>query len=260
MKGILLAGGKGSRLFPVTYAVSKQLLPIYNKPLIYYPLSTLMLAGVNDICIVTNPDDLPLFKKLLSDGSQFGIKISYVTQSEPRGIADAILLSEEFLSGSEFCLILGDNIFHGPGLGRDLMRNRNITGGVIFGFQVRNPSDYGVAEFDELGSLINVIEKPENPPSNTAITGLYFYENSVIQLVKELKPSNRGELEITDLNKKLLLEDRLSLSMLPRGTSWLDTGTFDGIHDASSFVRIVEERTGILIGDPNEVALTQGWL
>lgn len=260
MKGILLAGGRGTRLFPVTKAVSKQLLPIYNKPLVYYPLATLMLAGIREILLITNPQDKASFEQLLGDGSNFGIQISYAIQNNPRGIAESIIIGEKFIAGDEFCLILGDNIFHGPGLGRDLMKHRKISGGTIFGFQVKNPDEYGIAVFDEAGNLTNLVEKPRIFVSNVAITGLYFYESSVTELAKELSPSARGELEITDLNKKLFESKLLSIQMLPRGTSWLDTGTFDGMHDASSFVRIVEERTGVLIGDPSEVARNQGWI
>jgi len=260
MKGILLAGGRGTRLFPVTKAVSKQMLPIYNKPLIYYPLATLMLAGIREILIITNPQDQAGFENLLGDGSNFGITLKYAIQDNPRGIAESIIIAEEFTAGGEFCLILGDNIFHGPGLGRDLMKHRNISGGTIFGFQVKNPNEYGIAVFDLDGDLVDLIEKPSKYVSNVAVTGLYFYDSSVVELAKNLLPSERGELEITDLNKKLLEMNNLSIQMLPRGTSWLDTGTFDGLHDASSFVRIMEERTGVLIGDPTEVARHQGWI
>jgi glucose-1-phosphate thymidylyltransferase len=260
MKGILLAGGRGTRLFPVTKAVSKQMLPIYNKPLIYYPLATLMLAGIREILIITNPQDQAGFENLLGDGSNFGITLKYAIQDNPRGIAESIIIAEEFTAGGEFCLILGDNIFYGPGLGRDLMKHRNISGGTIFGFQVKNPNEYGIAVFDLDGDLVDLIEKPSKYVSNIAVTGLYFYDSSVVELAKNLLPSQRGELEITDLNKKLLEMNNLSIQMLPRGTSWLDTGTFDGLHDASSFVRIMEERTGVLIGDPTEVARHQGWI
>jgi glucose-1-phosphate thymidylyltransferase len=260
MKGILLAGGRGTRLFPVTKAVSKQMLPIYNKPLIYYPLATLMLAGIREIIVITNPHDKAGFENLLGDGSNFGITLKFVVQDNPRGIAESIIIAEDFIGDDEFCLILGDNIFHGPGLGRDLMKHRDISGGIIFGFQVKNPNDYGIAVFDSHGDLVELIEKPSNYVSNVAVTGLYFYDSSVIELAKNLVPSDRGELEITDLNKELLENGNLTIQMLPRGTSWLDTGTFDGMHDASSFVRIMEERTGVLIGDPSEVARHQGWI
>lgn len=260
MKGILLAGGRGTRLFPVTKAVSKQLLPIYNKPLIYYPLATLMLAGIREIVVITNPHDKAGFENLLGDGSNFGVNLKFAVQDNPRGIAESIIIAEEFIGDDEFCLILGDNIFHGPGLGRDLMKHRDISGGIIFGFHVKNPNDYGIAVFDSNGDLVELIEKPSDFVSNVAVTGLYFYNSSVIELAKQLAPSDRGELEITDLNKKLLENGDLTIQMLPRGTSWLDTGTFDGMHDASSFVRIMEERTGVLIGDPAEVARHQGWI
>jgi len=260
MKGILLAGGIGSRLLPLTASFSKHLIPIYNKPLIYYPLSTLMLAGIKEILIVCTPRDLKMYRDLFGSGSDFGISLTYQEQVKPNGIAEGIKLSRKFLNGDEFCLILGDNVFHGPGLGRDLMKHRGVSGGIVFGYQVKNPQDYGVAKFDAGNVMVDIIEKPRIAPSNIAITGLYFYENKVVNLVDSLKPSDRNELEITDLNRVLLQAGELELNMLPRGSSWLDTGTFDGLHDASTYVRIIEDRTGISIGDPKDVARNQGWI
>ena len=260
MKGVILAGGKGSRLQPLTSVVSKQLLPVYDKPLIFYPLSTLMLAGIRDILIITTPDDQSLFKKVLGDGASFGIKISYAVQETPKGLAQGIVLAKDFLGMDSFAYILGDNLFYGQGLGRELQKFSVLNGAHIFGYAVSNPSDYGVASFDEFGNVVDLVEKPLNSKSRIAVTGLYFYDNQAIELAESLAPSERGEIEITDLNKLYLAKGQLTCTILPRGTAWLDTGTFNGLHDASSFVRITEERTGIQIGDPNEVSRIQGWI
>jgi len=260
MKGVILAGGRGLRLAPLTLVTSKQLLPIYDKPLIYYPLSTLMLAGIRQILIITTSEDQSMFKKLLGTGSDFGIEINYAIQLEPKGIAQGILIAQEFLDGDSFAFILGDNIFYGQGLGRELRRFHHIDGAHIFGYAVSNPTDYGVAEFDQKGKIINIEEKPTNPKSNIAVTGLYFYDKFATEYVKSLSPSSRGELEITDLNNIYLHFGKLSCTILPRGTAWLDTGTFNGLHDASTFVRITEERTGLKIGDLIEISKVQGWL
>lgn len=259
MKGVILAGGRGSRLTPLTIATSKQLLPIYDKPLIYYPLSTLMLAGIRQILIITTREDQPLFKKLLGVGTAFGIEIHYAIQDEPKGIAQGILIAQDFLGGESFAFILGDNIFYGQGLGRELKKFHEIDGAHIFGYEVSNPTDYGVALFDKTGKIINLEEKPANPKSNIAITGLYFYDKFASEYAKSLSPSSREELEITDLNRIYLNLGKLNCTILPRGTAWLDTGTFNGLHDASTFVRITEERTGLKIGDPVEISKVQGW-
>jgi len=260
VKGVILAGGKGTRLSPLTKVTSKQLLPIYDKPLIYYPLSTLMLAGISDILIITTPQDQSAFKKLLSDGSQFGIHLTYEVQEMPMGLAQGIQIAKRFLGGDNFAFILGDNIFYGAGLGRELMKFRNYKGAHVFGYTVSNPTDYGVVEIATDGQILSIEEKPPKPKSNVAITGLYFYDNRAIELVNKLRPSSRGELEITDLNKMYLESGELSCTLLPRGTAWLDTGTFQGLHDAATFVRLTEERTGLRIGDPSDVAAVQGWL
>jgi glucose-1-phosphate thymidylyltransferase len=260
MKGVILAGGKGSRLYPLTAISSKQLLPIYDKPLIYYPLSTLMLAGIRDILIITTVEDSLKFQKLLSDGSQFGVTLTYLTQEEPKGLAHGIQLAGKFLNGENFAFILGDNIFYGSGLGRELQKFQNIQGAHIFGYYVSNPSEYGVVEVDSLGIPLGLEEKPALPKSNIAVTGLYFYDGQAVELANSLKPSVRGELEITDLNRLYLSQNNLHCTILPRGTAWLDTGTFQGLHDASTFVRLTEERTGLRIGDPNDVAYVQGWI
>jgi glucose-1-phosphate thymidylyltransferase len=260
MKGIILAGGKGSRLFPLTSALSKQLLPVYDKPLIFYPLSTLMLAGIREILIITTPNDQVLFKNLLGNGSSYGIEISYAIQREPGGLAQGIVLGKDFLNNDPFAFILGDNIFYGQGLGRELMKYQTIKGAHIFGYSVKNPSEYGVVEISENGNIISLEEKPFNPQSNIAITGLYFYDNRAVDYSLSLSPSIRGEIEITDLNNLYLRDKNLQCTILPRGTAWLDTGTFNGLHDAATFVRITEERTGLRIGDPSDVAKAQGWI
>ena len=260
MKGVILAGGKGTRLYPLTKVVSKQLLPIYDKPLIHYPLSTLMLAGIRDILIITTAEDHSLFREVLGNGANLGVKISYEIQFEPKGLAQGVLIAKDFLAGSSFAFILGDNLFYGQGLGRELQKFQNIRGAHIFGYAVSNPSEYGVATIDAKEQVTLLEEKPENPSSNIAVTGLYFYDNRAVDFAKELTPSKRGEIEITDLNNVYLERGELSCTILPRGTAWLDTGSFKGLHDAATFVRITEERTGLRIGDPNDVARIQGWV
>ena len=260
MRGVILAGGRGSRLAPLTLVTSKQLLPVFDKPLIYYPLSTLMLAGIRDILIITTLEDQSLFAKVLGNGSNFGINISYEVQLEPRGLAQGIILAKDFLQAESFAFILGDNLFYGQGLGRELSKYHDVKGVQIFGYSVSNPSEYGVVTIDASGLVTEIMEKPDKPKSNIAVTGLYFYDNRAVGIAESLKPSKRGELEITDLNNVYLEMGELSCTILPRGTAWLDTGTFNGLHDAASFVRITEERTGLRIGDPNDVARVQGWI
>ncbi len=260
MKGVILAGGKGTRLSPLTSVVSKQLLPVYDKPLIYYPLSTLILAGIRDILIITTPEDRSIFMKVLGQGTNLGISISYAVQEEPRGLAQGILIAKDFLDGESFAYILGDNLFYGQGLGRELQKFQNIRGVNIFGYAVSNPSDYGVATLNNEGVVTHLEEKPEFPKSNIAITGLYFYDNKAVGYAEQITPSKRGEIEITDLNKMYLEMGELSCRVLPRGTAWLDTGSFKGLHDAATFVRITEERTGLRIGDPYDAARVQGWI
>lgn len=260
MKGVILAGGKGTRLYPLTAVISKQLLPIFDKPLIYYPLSTLMLAGIRDILIITTPEDQSLFKKVLGTGANLGIKISYEIQSEPKGLAQGVLLAKDFLKGGSFAFMLGDNLFYGQGLGRELQKFQSIQGAHVFGYPVSNPSEYGVATLDCNGQVTHLEEKPDKPISNIAVTGLYFYDFRAVNFAEELKPSKRGEIEITDLNRRYLELGELSCTILPRGTAWLDTGSFNGLHDAATFVRITEERTGLRIGDPGDAAKVQGWI
>jgi glucose-1-phosphate thymidylyltransferase len=260
MKGVILAGGKGTRLNPLTAVVSKQLLPVYDKPLVYYPLSTLMLAGIREILIITTPEDQSLFKKVLGSGDNLGINISYAIQGEPNGLAQGILIAKDFLGDDAFAFILGDNLFYGQGLGRELQKFQNIRGAHVFGYAVSNPSEYGVATIDDTGRVLRLEEKPEMPTSNIAITGLYFYDYRAVSFAEKLKPSKRGELEITDLNNVYLELGDLSCTILPRGTAWLDTGSFKGLHDAATFVRITEERTGLRIGDPLDAAYVQGWI
>jgi glucose-1-phosphate thymidylyltransferase len=260
MKGIVLAGGTGSRLFPLTLAFSKQLLPVFDKPLIFYPVSTLMAAGINDILIITTPQDQELFQKFLGSGEHLGINISYAIQNDPRGIPEAFLIAKNFIAEEKVALILGDNIFFGTGLGRNLKNFTEVQGAQIFGYEVTDPEKYGVAILDNHGNLLSLEEKPTNPKSNLAVTGLYFYDNSVIEKTKSLKPSQRGELEITDLNIAYLADQKLTIEILPRGTAWLDTGTFNGLNDASNFVRVMEERQGTKISCLEEISWRNGWI
>lgn len=260
MKGIVLAGGTGSRLHPLTLTVSKQLMPIYNKPMIYYPLSTLMSAGIWEILIISTPQDLPLFKKLLGDGSEYGCKFEYAVQNEPNGLAEAFLIGEKFIGKDKVALILGDNIFYGTGLAALLQSNNNPEGGIIYAYQVSNPQRYGVVEFNKKGKAISIEEKPENPKSNFAVPGIYFYDNKVVEIAKSIAPSKRGELEITDVNKVYLEQDNLSVSILDSGTAWLDTGTFSSLMKASQFVEVVEERQGLNIGSIEATAYEMGFI
>ena len=260
MRGIILAGGTGSRLHPITLGISKQLVPVYDKPMIYYPLSTLILAGIRDILIITTPHDAEQFQRLLGDGSQFGINLSYKVQPEPEGLAQAFILGREHIGNDTVSLVLGDNIFYGPGLGSQLQKHEYVSGGSIFGYWVKDPRAYGVVDFDADGRVLSLEEKPEKPRSNYAVPGLYFYDNDVIEIAADLKPSPRGELEITDINRTYLERGELHVEILPRGTAWLDTGTFADLNDASTFVRTVESRQGLKIGAPEEVAWRQGFL
>ena len=260
MKGIILAGGSGTRLHPLTLSVSKQLMPIYDKPMVYYPLSTLMYAGINEILIISTPKDLPLFKDLLGDGKKYGCKFEYAIQNAPNGLAEAFIIGADFIGNDKVALILGDNIFYGTGLSKLLQANNNPDGGIIYAYRVHDPERYGVVEFNEKEQVVSIEEKPKTPKSNFAVPGIYFYDNEVISIAKSIKPSARGELEITDVNKEYLKRGKLSVSILDRGTAWLDTGTFQALMQASQFIEVIEERQGLVVGSIEVAAFEMGFI